>query len=115
MLWCLFKLLQSSLLNLLDLLLDEPQVFQYAHQLTKCVGRKRFACWRAQGANAFRRIAQSSDLNPRMPCRMHSALIRFDRPRALPDQLFALAVWPFRILLLNCRNRHHAAVSLLTT
>jgi len=34
---------------------------------------------------------------------------------ALPNQLLALAVWTLCILLLRCRDGHHAAVLLLAT
>ena len=49
-----------------------------------------------------------------MPKRVNIAFDLVDNPRLLSDQILALAVRSPRVLLLGRRDRHHAAMALLT-
>ena len=102
------RLLQACLLDLPDLVADQPSALHVATQLSQRVRRDRLALGRAQIFEApgglFQlgiEAAYETD-----QCRLHSV----DDPILLSDEAFALAVGPLGIFVLGCRDRHHFAV-----
>src|SRR6516162_4913196 len=106
---CMLETLQASILDLPDLITDEPPAHDVATQLSQRVGRDRVALGRAQAVKTFGCLLQfgikAADAEPDQRC-FHSV----DDPTLLTDKALALAVGPFGIFVLDCRNRDHPAV-----
>src|ERR1700674_65298 len=105
----LFDTLQSLLLNLPDLIIDEPSAFHVATQLSQCVGRDRLTLRRAQTVKAlggpFQLGIEAADAEPNQR-RLHSV----DDTASLSDEDVTLAVGSLGIFVLYCRDRDHLAV-----
>ena len=105
----LLHTLQASLLDLADLITDEPPALQVATQLSQRVGRYWLSLRRAQIFKAPGGLLQlgieAADAQPDQRC-FHSV----DNPGLLSDEALALAVGPLSIFVLGSRDRHHLAV-----
>src|ERR1700704_4725981 len=109
----LLDTLQALLLNLPDLIIDEPPPLHVATQLSQCVGRDWLALRRVQAVKArggpFQLRIEAADAEPNQRC-LHSV----DDPASLSDEAVMLAVGPLGILVLHCRDLDHLAVITLT-
>src|SRR3954467_7788327 len=105
----LFQLLRTHLLNLLDLVHDEPQAGHVATKFEQRVGRERHPLRGPQRCETVRRVAQSRLEGPN-PEADQTALHPVDQARALPDEPFALTVGALGILLRQRWNGRHVAV-----
>src|SRR5271168_2341610 len=105
----MFDTLQALLLNLPDLIIDEPSALHVATQLSQRVGRDWLALRRAQAVKArggpFQLRIEAADAEPNQRC-LHSV----DDPTSLSDEAVMLAVGPLGILVLHCRDLDHLAV-----
>src|SRR5262249_38275730 len=105
-LWCLLQLFQA---RLFDLLGNELLALHIARQFGERVGRERLALWRAQMLQALRRLLErrieAADAEPRQG-RPDAA----DDAGVLANEVLALAVGPFGILLREGRDRGPLAV-----
>src|SRR6516162_6990211 len=106
---CMLETLQASILDLPDLITDEPPAHHVATQLSQRVGRDRVALGRAQAVKAFGGLLQlgikAADAEPDQRC-FHSV----DDPGLLSDEALVLAVGPLGIFVLDCRDCDHLAV-----
>ena len=105
----LFQLLRTGLLNLLDLVHDEPQAGHVATKFEQRVRRERHPLRGPQRCETVRRVAQSRLEGPN-PEADQTPLHPVDQARALPDEPLALTVRALGILLRQCRNGRHVAV-----
>ena len=96
-----------------DLLLDQAQLFKGSLQLSQRRRRQRFATRRLQLGQLLPRLLQF-DLEPPDAVQHEKRLHSVDQPRNLGRQSFPLAQRPFGVLLLDRRDRRHAAVLGLT-
>ena len=97
------------LLDLPDLIIDEPTAFHVATQLSHVLG----GIGSPSGVRKpSRRSAAffSLGLKPRMPSRTNAAFIRLTIRALLSNEALALAVGPLGIFVLDRRDRHHLAV-----
>src|SRR5262249_49395242 len=105
----LLETLQASILDLPDLITDEPPAHHVATQLSQRVGWDRLALGCAQAVQAFGGLLQlgieAADAKPNQRC-FHSV----DDPTLLSDEALALPVGPLSIFVLDCRDRDHLAV-----
>ena len=105
----LLETLPACLLDLLDLITDQPSALHVATQLSQRVWRDRLALRRAQifeaAGGLFQLGIEAAYAEPDQR-RLHSV----DDPILLSDEAFALAVGPLGIFVLGCRDRHHFAV-----
>ena len=106
---CLLQPLQARRLELRDLLPHEPQPRHVAAQLGERVRRQRRALRRAQRLQALRRLAQGR-LEAADAQAGQGALHPVHDPGALADQALPLAARALGVLLLEGRDRGHAAV-----
>src|ERR1700704_4153170 len=106
----LLDTLQALLLNLPDLIIDEPSALHVATQLSQCVGRDWLALRRVQAVKArggpFQLRIEAADAEPNQRC-LHSV----DDPTSLSDEAVMLAVGPLGILVLHRRDLDHLAVA----
>src|SRR3954464_11517795 len=101
--------LRTGLLDLLDLVHDEPQAGHVATQFEQRVGRERYPLGRPQRCKTVRRVAQRG-LEGANPEADQTALHPVDQARALTDEPLALTVGALGILLRQRRDRNHVAV-----
>src|SRR3954452_4394815 len=101
--------LRTGLLDLLDLVHDEPQAGHVATQFEQRVGRERYPLGRPQRCKTVRRVAQRGLEGPN-PEADQTALHPVDQARALTDEPLALTVGALGILLRQRRDRNHVAV-----
>src|SRR6266404_737598 len=105
----LLETLPARLLDLLDLIADQPSALHVATQFSQRVRRDRLALRRAQilepPGGLFQLGIEAADAEPDQR-RLHSV----DDPILLSDEALALAVGPLGIFVLGCRDRHHLAV-----
>src|SRR3954467_5319667 len=105
----LFQLLRTHLLNLLDLVHDEPQAGHVATKFEQRVGRERHPLRGPQRCETVRGVAQSRLEGPN-PEADQTPLHPVDQARALPNEPLALTARALGILLRPCRNGRHVAV-----
>ena len=108
----LLQPLEARRLELRDLLPHEPQPRHVAAQLGERVRRQRRAFRRAQRRQALRRLAQGR-LEAADAQAGQGALHPVHDPGALADQALPLAARALGVLLLEGRDRGHAAVARL--
>src|SRR3954466_16008034 len=104
----LFQLLRTHLLNLLDLVHDEPQAGHVATKFEPRVGRERHPLGGPKRGETVRRVAQRRLERPN-PEAGQTALHPVDQARALTDEPLALTVRALGILLRQRRDRDHVA------
>src|SRR5271157_4569426 len=102
-------MLQTRVLDLANLITDEPSALHVATQLSPHIGRDRLALGRAQTVKAlggpFQLGIEAADAEPNQRC-LHSV----DDPTSLSDQAVTFTVGPLRVLVLDCRDLDHLAV-----
>src|SRR4051812_34188116 len=104
-----FQLLRTGLLNLFDLVHDEPQAGHVATKFEQRVGRERHPLGRPQRCETVRRVAQGR-LEASNPEADQTPLHPVDQARALTDEPLALTVRALGILLRQRWNGRHVAV-----
>ena len=105
----LFQPLRTGLLNLLDLVHDEPQAGHVATKFEQRVGRERHPLGGPQRCETVRGLAQRRLEGPN-PEADQTALHPVDQARALTDEPLALTVRALGILLRQRWNGRHVAV-----
>src|SRR3954466_13144480 len=105
----LFQLLRTHLLNLLDLVHDEPQAGHVAPKFEQRVGRERHPLGGPKCCETVGGVAQGR-LEASNPEADQTALHPVDQARALTDEPFALTVGALGILLRQRWNGRHVAV-----
>src|SRR4051812_43989425 len=105
----LFQLLRTHLLNLLDLVHDEPQTGHVATKFEQRVRRERYPLGGPQRCETVRRLAQRRLEGPN-PEADQAPLHPIDQARALTDERLALTVGALGILLRQRWNGRHVAV-----
>src|SRR6202171_3669989 len=105
----LLETIQACLLDLADLITDQPTTIHVATQLSHRVGRYWLVLGRAQIFKSPGGLLQlgieGADAEPDQRC-FHSV----DNPSLLSDEALALAVGPLGIFVLGRRDRQHLAV-----
>src|ERR1700716_1558951 len=105
----LFDTLEALLLNLPDLIIDEPSALQVATYLSQRVGRDRLALRGAQAVKArggpLQLRIEAADAEPNQRG-LHSV----DDPTSLSDEAVMLAVGRLGFLVLHRRELDHLAV-----
>src|SRR6266699_5715036 len=101
--------LQASMLDLPDLITDQPTALHIATQLSQRVGRYWLVLGRAQIFEALGGLLQfgieAADAEPAQRC-FHPV----DNPSSLSGETLALAVGSLGIFILDCRDCDHLAV-----
>src|SRR5215475_12893157 len=101
--------LKASILDLPDLITDQPTALHIATHLGQRVGRYWLALGRAQIFEALGSLLQfgieAADAEPAQRC-FHPV----DNPSLLSDETLALAVGALGIFILDCRDCDHLAV-----
>src|SRR4051794_5116475 len=105
----LLQALRTGLLNLFDLVPDEPQAGHVSTKFEQRVGRERHPLGRTKHCETVRRLAQRGLEGPN-PEADQTALHPVDKARALTDEPLALTVGALSILLRQRRNGRHVAV-----
>src|SRR4051812_7883533 len=105
----LLQLLRAGLLNLFDLVHDEPQAGHVATKFEQRVGRERYPLGGPQRCETVRRVAQRRLEGPN-PEADQTPLHPVDQARALTDEPLALTARALGILLRQRRNGRHVAV-----
>src|SRR3954466_5016847 len=105
----LLQALRTGLLNLLDLVHDEPQAGHVATKFEQRVRRGRDPLGGPQRCETVRRLAQRGLEGPN-PEADQTPLHPVDQARALTDEPLALTVRALGILLRQRRNGRHVAV-----
>jgi hypothetical protein len=105
----LLQPLRTRLLNLLDLVHDEPQAGHVAPKFEQRVGRERHPLGRTKHCETVRGVAQRR-LEGSNPEADQAPLHPVDKARALTDEPLALTVRALGILLRQRRNRGHVAM-----
>src|SRR4051794_4510475 len=105
----LLRPLRTGLLNLLDLVHDEPQAGHVATKFEQRVGRERPLLGGPQRCETVRRLAQRGLEGPN-PEADQTALHPVDQARALTNEPLALTVGALGILLRQRWNGDHVAV-----
>src|SRR4051794_22318117 len=105
----LLQALRTGLLNLFDLVHDEPQAGHVATKFEQRVGRERHPLGGPQRCETVRRLAQRGLEGPN-PEADQTALHPVDQARALTNERLALTVGALGILLRQRRNGRHVAV-----
>src|SRR3954454_10291346 len=105
----LFQLLRTGLLDLFDLVHDEPQAGHVATQFEQRVGRKRHSLGCPKCCETVRRVAQGRLEGPN-PEADQTSLHPVDQARALTNERLALTVGALGILLRQRWNGDHVAV-----
>src|SRR3954467_7754716 len=105
----LLQALRTGLLNLFDLVHDEPQAGHVATKFEQRVGRERHPLGRTKHCETVRRLAQRGLEGPN-PEADQTALHPIDQARALTDEPLALTARALGILLRQRRNGRHVAV-----
>src|SRR5215210_3125036 len=100
---------RTGLLNLFDLVHDEPQAGHVATKFEQRVGRERHPLGGPQRCETVRRVAQRGLEGPN-PEADQTALHPVDQARALTNERLALTVGALGILLRQRRNGRHVAV-----
>src|ERR1700676_2319038 len=105
----LLETIQACLLDLADLITDQPTTIHVATQLSHRVGRYWLVLGHAQIFKSPGGLLQlgieAADAESDQGC-FHSV----DNPSLLSDETLALAVGPLGIFVLGRRDRHHLAV-----
>src|SRR6266436_5425466 len=100
---------QASILDLPNLITDQPTALHIATQLSQRVGRYWLILGRAQIFEALGGLLhfgiEAADAEPAQCC-FHPV----DNSSLLSDKALALAVGSLGIFILDCRDRHHLAV-----
>src|SRR3954469_5311776 len=104
-----FQLLRTGLLNLFDLVHDEPQAGHVATKFEQRVGRERHPLGGPQRSETVRRVAQGR-LEASNPEADQTALHPIDQARALRQEPLALTARALGILLRQRRNGRHVTV-----
>src|SRR3954463_16657727 len=99
----LLQPLRTGLLNLFDLVHDEPQAGHVATKFEQRVGRERHPLGGPQRCETVRRLAQRGLEGPN-PEADQTALYPVDQPPALTNERLALTARALGILLLQRRN-----------
>src|SRR5215203_3134140 len=105
----LLQALRTGLLNLFDLVHDEPQAGHVATKFEPRVRRERHPLGGPQRCETVRRVAQGRLERPN-PEADQAALHPVDQARALTDEPLALTARALGILLRQCWNGYHVAV-----
>src|SRR5262249_399904 len=105
----LLETIQARLLDLADLITDQPTTIHVSTPLSHRVGRDLLPLGGAQNLQATRGLLQlgieAADAKPDQRC-FHSV----DNPSLFFDEALALAAGPLGIFVLARRDRHHLAV-----
>ena len=110
--WSRRKLAQAFALDRADLFAHDAKPREMAAQLRPRVCRQRSPFRRAQAVKLFLGLAQGRPEGANAEAREDGLRLVHD-PRLLGDKILPLAVRPPRVLLLNGRDRYHAAMALL--
>src|SRR3954470_11152471 len=105
----LLQALRTGLLNLFDLVHDEPQAGHVSTKFEQRVRRERHPLGRTKHCETVRRLAQRGLEGPN-PEADQTALHPIDQARALTDEPLALTARALGILLRQRRNGRHVAV-----
>ena len=105
----LLQALRTGLLNLFDLVHDEPQAGHVATKFEQRVGQERHSLGCPKCCETVRRVAQRGLEGPN-PEADQTALHPIDQARALTNERLALTVGAFGILLRQRWDGCHVAV-----